>query len=131
MTAINAALPRKASCLSLAPSVRVAGALAACCVLSALSTPEAAGLALLFGLAMLVCARPAGCVKRLVAVNGFILFLWLTVPFSVAGSPVLTLGPLAATSEGLHLALLVTLKSNAMVLIFMALAASLPMPQFG
>ena len=38
---------------------------------------------------------------RLLHVESFVLLLFLTLPFSVAGLPLLTIGPLTASVEGL------------------------------
>lgn len=63
-------------------------------------------------------------VRRLVVINLFILFLWLFLPFATPGETVWSLGPLHATAEGLREAALVTLKSNAIVLALIGLAAT-------
>jgi cobalt/nickel transport system permease protein len=57
---------------------------------------------------------------RLLVVNAFVLMLWLFLPFSVPGKEVLSLGPFAATEEGLLSTLIVTLKTNAIVLLTIA-----------
>ncbi len=59
-----------------------------------------------------------GVFKRLGAVNFFILFLWLVLPFSFSypGETVAALGPLEVTRQGLELALLLTIKGNAVAL---------------
>ncbi|MDH5174432.1 MAG: cobalt ECF transporter T component CbiQ [Elusimicrobiota bacterium] len=64
--------------------------------------------------------------NRLLAVNLFILFLWLILPFSVAGKSIFTIGHLTATSEGISYALTITLKANAIVLATIALVATIP-----
>ncbi len=64
--------------------------------------------------------------NRLLAVNLFILFLWLILPFSVAGKSIFTIGPLTATAEGVLYALTITLKANAIVLATIALVATIP-----
>jgi cobalt/nickel transport system permease protein len=89
--------------------------------------------ALGLGVVLVALARLnlAAVARRLVAVNFFIFFLWLVLPFSLPGIPVLTIGPLTATREGLALALLVTVKSNAVVCAFFALAATMDAPVFG
>jgi len=69
--------------------------------------------------------------KRLALVNGFILFLWIVLPFSAPGEPVFSLWRLQATSEGIHLAGLITLKSNAVLLIIISLVATTPVPVLG
>ena len=58
---------------------------------------------------------------RLAVVNVFVLMLWAFVPFSHPGSEVFSIGPLAASREGLALALGITLKCNAIVLFTIAL----------
>ncbi len=85
------------------------------------------------GLFLLVLARldASSVLRRLFAVNLFIFFLWLILPFSLPGTPVLSIWSLAATREGLRLALLVTLKSNAVLCAFLALAATMDAPVFG
>ncbi|MEF3695828.1 cobalt ECF transporter T component CbiQ [Desulfolutivibrio sp.] len=85
------------------------------------------------GVILMALARldPLAVGRRLVAVNFFIFFLWLVLPFSLPGTPVLTLGPLTATRQGMALALLVTVKSNAVVCAFLALAATMDAPVFG
>jgi cobalt/nickel transport system permease protein len=58
---------------------------------------------------------------RLLAVNAFVLMLWVFLPFTHTGEPVASLGPLAATQEGLALALSLTLKTNAIALLTIAI----------
>lgn len=72
--------------------------------------------ALLLAIARRLPARPL--LKRLAAANLFILFLWLTVPFSMP-------------EGGARLALLVTLKCNAILLSFSALAHGISPPRVG
>ena len=62
--------------------------------------------------------------KRLVFAFGFILFLWAVLPFTVAGDPVFQLGPLTATQAGIFLATRISLKSSAIILLFIALPGS-------
>lgn len=63
-------------------------------------------------------------VKRIIIVNGFILVLWLFVPFSLKGSPVFAFGPLVASREGLLTSALITVKSNTIILTLIALVAT-------
>ena len=69
--------------------------------------------------------------KQLAVANFFILFLWATVPFTVPGEPLLSLGPLSASREGVALALSVTVKCNAILLCFFALITDLSLPLIG
>jgi cobalt/nickel transport system permease protein len=66
---------------------------------------------------------------RLLIVNGFILFLWFFLPFTYPGQTVFSLGPLKASQEGINYALLITLKSNAIILACIAFLATSPMPK--
>ncbi|WP_285907818.1 cobalt ECF transporter T component CbiQ [Pseudodesulfovibrio pelocollis] len=87
------------------------------------------------GLTLLAGLRPQTVIRRLAVVNVFIVFLWIFLPFSVPlaaqGEPVLRLGPLAASRAGVDLALLITVKSNAIVLTLLALMATIPMQDLG
>lgn len=69
-----------------------------------------------------------GLWQRFAAVNVFVLLLWCTTPWATPGDAVCTLGPLTISGEGLRLALLVTLKANALACICMALLATLQIP---
>ena len=64
--------------------------------------------------------------RRLFVVNTFVLLLWIVLPFSYPGEAVFSIGPLAATREGLLYALAITIKSNAIILTIIALLATSP-----
>lgn len=70
-------------------------------------------------------------VKRLLPVNLMVAFLWLFLPFSTGGEMIYTVGPLSVTKEGLGLATLLTIKANALVLLFIAFVASTPVNTAG
>ncbi|OBQ54013.1 cobalt ECF transporter T component CbiQ [Halodesulfovibrio spirochaetisodalis] len=91
-----------------------------------LTTIEAACGALLIGLLLLGIAKLSArtLAKRLLFVNAFIAFLWLTLPVSTAGTPLYSWNGFTVTHEGIHIALLITLKSNAIVTAFIALLAT-------
>jgi cobalt/nickel transport system permease protein len=69
--------------------------------------------------------------RRLIIVNGLILFLWLFLPFTFQGTPLFTVGPLTATREGIAYATVITLKSNAIIMALMALVATMPVFTLG
>ncbi len=69
--------------------------------------------------------------KRLAAANGFLLFLLLTLPWTIAGENVFTLGFLNFSREGITLTALVTLKCNAIALVFITLTAGMDIPLVG
>jgi cobalt/nickel transport system permease protein len=58
---------------------------------------------------------------RLAVVNTFVLFLWLFLPFTSPGKVLFSVGPLDVHREGVLAALLITLKSNTIVLTVIAL----------
>jgi len=68
---------------------------------------------------------------RLLAVNTFILFLWLFLPFTYGGEELFSIGPLHATREGIDYALLISVKSNGIVLALIALIATIPIITLG
>jgi len=91
------------------------------------------GSALLISSILLVLTRlpfPA-LAKRILLVNGFIGLFWLILPWSVAGSPVAEIGFLTLSCEGILLAARLTLKSNAILLAFIALVATSSITSIG
>lgn len=91
-----------------------------------LSSIEAASLAFAIGLTLLAIAQLPfkKLCKRLLFINAFIAFLWLTLPISTSGTPLYSLGGFTVTQEGIDLTLLITLKSNAIISAFIALLAT-------
>jgi len=75
---------------------------------------------------LLLAARPPlrEVLKRIAVVNGFIVFLWLVLPWTVPGRSLATAGPLHATVEGVRLAALITWKCNTILAAFLALLAT-------
>ena len=63
--------------------------------------------------------------KRILAVNIFILLLWLVLPLTFHGPIAMKLGPLPVYSAGITTAAQITLKSNAIVLVLIALVATM------
>ena len=68
---------------------------------------------------------------RLALVNGLVLFIWLVLPWTYEGTPVLEIGPLVVSSEGLRLCALITIKSNAIILALIALISTMPVATLG
>lgn len=73
---------------------------------------------LLLSILLIVTARldVRFMLRRLGMVNGFILFLWFFMPFTASGENIYSLGPIDIKREGVHQALLITIKSNAIVM---------------
>lgn len=71
-------------------------------------------------LSALLCAtaklHPGKIIRRLIAINAFLVLLWVFLPFGTPGVAVFEVAGFKATREGLLLALSITLKSNAIVL---------------
>ena len=89
--------------------------------------------AVLFSVALVLLSRvslkEAG--KRLLVVNGFIFMLWLLLPVTFGGEALYRLGPLSISRPGIILAARITLKSNAILLCFIALIATMPLATLG
>ncbi len=82
----------------------------------------------LVGLARL---RPRAVMRRLLLVNGFVLLLWLMLPLTFGGEPIARIGPVTISAEGIRYALLITLKSNAIILACIALLATTHLTELG
>ncbi len=84
------------------------------------------GVAMGLALILLAFARlPYGAIARhLVMVNGFVILFWIILPVSVPGTPWMHIGPIPLMREGLELAARLTIKSNAIVLAFIALVST-------
>lgn len=82
-----------------------------------------AAVALIFPMILVVAARISikRVLWRLAVVNTFVLFLWLFLPFTYPGQVLFSVGPLEVHKEGLLAALLITLKSNTILLTVIAL----------
>lgn len=95
--------------------------------------PSVMALAIGLSVALVAAARlPArGVAYRLAVVNGFVLFLWLVLPFSYPGEAVFHIGSLTATREGAAHALLITVKSNAIILASIALLSTTHLAAMG
>jgi cobalt/nickel transport system permease protein len=85
---------------------------------------------LAFGALLVLAAHPPWrlLLGRLLAVNGFIAFLWLVIPVTAPGTALYRLGPFPVTAEGLRLAALITLKSNAVFACVLALVSTSTAP---
>ena len=109
------------------PRLRILAALAfAGATVSLYSLPAlllALGIALGTALAAGLPARRT--LRRLLALESFMFVLLVLLPFSVPGSPLLSLGPLQASHEGLLLATQILLRANAIVLMLLALLGTL------
>jgi cobalt/nickel transport system permease protein len=81
--------------------------------------------------ALVARLRPQATLARLASLNGFMLLLAIVLPWSVRGTPLVHLGPLAYSREGLLLAATVAIKGNAIVLMLMVLVGTLDVAILG
>ncbi len=109
------------------PRLRVIAALLFVALCVSLQQPVALMSALLLSLlfAFTIGIKPELLLQRLIAVEGFMLVLLLTLPFSIVGQTWFQLGPLTASIEGSLRALEILLKANAVVIILLALIGTL------
>ncbi len=73
----------------------------------------------------------AGVTKRLLLVNTFPLFLWITLPFTYGGVTLYKIGVFHVSQEGTLLALLITLKANAIIMVLIALLSTSNVAEIG
>ncbi|MBK1643959.1 cobalt ECF transporter T component CbiQ [Thiocapsa imhoffii] len=83
----------------------------------------ALGIALILALAARLPLRPT--LRRLAALEGFMLVVLLLLPWTVAGTAVFTLGHWSASIEGITQALRILLKANAILLALLVLIVTL------
>lgn len=69
--------------------------------------------------------------RRLLHVEAFVLLLFLTLPFTVAGRPLLEVGPLTASAEGAGLAALLACKVSASVIVLLTLVDGMEPDRMG
>jgi cobalt/nickel transport system permease protein len=94
-----------------------------------------AALAVALSLSILLVAlarlRWGDVLKRLLVVNGLVVFLWAAIPLTFPGEGLFDLGFLQFSRQGVVLAAQITLKSNAIVMAFIALVATMPFSTVG
>lgn len=117
----------------IAPKVKVIVAIAFVTVVAISNSYTVVASALVFACCLLLLSRldAVPVLKRLVAANSFTLFLWLTLPITYEGTVVAQLGFLSVSKQGLLLASLITLKTNAIVLSLIALLATSTIASLG
>jgi cobalt/nickel transport system permease protein len=109
------------------PRIRLVAALLFALSLALLSAPPTLVVALLVAvLAVAVSGLAAGqALRRMAGVEGFLIVLLVTLPFTVPGTPLFSIVGLSASAEGLERALILVLRVNAAVLAIMALLGGL------
>ena len=94
-------------------------------------TMLSAGLGFAMLLALLARLSPALTLKRLLAVDFFIVAMVLMLPFTLPGEPLFHLGELTASREGLRRAGEIALKANAVTLAVLTLIATIELAALG
>ncbi|MFN3533986.1 MAG: cobalt ECF transporter T component CbiQ, partial [Desulfatiglandales bacterium] len=74
---------------------------------------------------------PSEIIKRMVAVNLFVLFFWVVLPFTYPGESIFRYSFLNVTREGLIYSLLITLKCNSAFLLLFSLVGSITSAELG
>ena len=118
---------------SITPATRLAAAAVFASATTALHTPAAILLALFAAMSLLpLCGLSTATILRRLAVGSiFLIFLWLTLPFTVPGPVAMSAGPLAVSAPGVRLALSATGKGLAIMAAFLALVAAMPVAAVG
>lgn len=113
--------------LRLDPRLRVVAAIGFACVVAGLSSLAALCLALAFALGLLALSglptRPL--LRKMAAMDGFIVFMLVLLPFSTPGQPLGSLWEVSFSREGVVLALDIALSANAAILVALVLLGSL------
>lgn len=115
------------------PGVRVVCALVVSFALALSEQFGVLGLYLVFALALVALASlGAGAVlKRLKPLLLFVFMIWVILPFTYEGEPLLRLGPLTMTRPGVELCLRITIKSVSILMVFIALLATMTVATLG
>lgn len=108
------------------PRVKCVAAFALSCIVAVSTQMQVAGGALILGVLFALTSRlpMQALLRRLLAVNFFVLFLWIVLPFTYPGDMAGEVAGLPVSAQGVQMALMVTLKSNAIVLLFITLVAT-------
>ncbi len=93
--------------------------------------PVFAGLIISIILAALARLPVKTFLMRLFFANLFILFIWVFIPFTMKGEPAVQMGPLVISKEGIIYCLLLSIKSNAIIIVLIALTATMPVFTMG
>ena len=70
-------------------------------------------------------------IKRIIVLNSFNVMLWIVLPLTFQGPVTLALGPLTTYKAGMIMAAQITLKSNAILLIIIALVTTMNLSVLG
>lgn len=112
---------------ALDPRTRLVAGFGSALPVVACSQPVTLLLALAGAGALLLASRQAylPLLRRMLAMDGFLVALVVMLPFTTPGPALLTLGPVSASAAGLQAALVILLKANTVVLTLLVLVSGL------
>jgi cobalt/nickel transport system permease protein len=115
------------------PRVKVVSALAFSVLTAVMDSLPALFAAMAVAIILVLAAQLSirAVAYRLAVVNGFILLMWFMLPFTYPGTQIFAVGPLHASLEGVAYALLITVKSNAIVIACIALLSTIGLADVG
>ena len=115
------------------PRARIVGATIFAITIVSLNNLAALLMSLALAVALMIAAQlPAKrTLKRMAAMDGFIVLILLTLPFTVPGEMVFEVFGLPATKEGVIKALQIALKANAVVLTLLTLVGTMEAATLG
>jgi len=113
--------------LRLDPRARIVASFVFACVVVSLTGFISLSIAVLCGVFLMLSAKlPAGeTIKKVITMDGFIIFLLCMLPFTTPGEVWFTLFGFEASWEGFYKACEITLKANAVVLTLLALVGTI------
>src|SRR5690606_34506059 len=91
----------------------------------------ALALAVVLALALVGSREDGRLWRRLLHVEGFVILLFVMLPFSVPGEPLFTLGPLSASAEGFTRAALIACKMSACVAVILLFLGTIDPQRIG
>jgi cobalt/nickel transport system permease protein len=100
------------------PRAKIVAAVVFSVVVAVNHSLAACAAALAFPVALIVASgiKLTSVLRRVVVVNVFMVFLWAFLPFTAGGEVMGWMGPFAVYRHGVHQALLITVKSNVIVM---------------
>ncbi len=115
------------------PTVKIIGATALAVIIAISESMVAILMGLAIGMALAAVARLKlrDLWPRLVAVNLFCIFLWITLPLTGGGETMGHILSLPISEKGVRLALYITIKTNAILLVLTALLTTSPVHHIG
>lgn len=118
---------------SLDPRARIVAAVVFAIVCVSLHDIFSLGFMLLTGLAASAFSPLSlrQTMKRVIMMDGFVIFILFLLPFTIAGDPLFTLFGFPASSQGLMRAVIIAIKANAILMVLMALVGSMEATTLG